>query len=118
MKQRAWTLGLRSRPRSDEHRWLHRLLTKPAVVLTKREEQEVKRVAKDLLHALKAEKLVLDWRKRQQARAAVKLAIEEALDHLPPAYTPALYRQKCEAVYLHVYDSYYGAGRSLYAQVA
>jgi type I restriction enzyme R subunit len=101
---------------SEEELAVFDLLTKPAVVLTRREEQEVKRVAKDLLHALKAERLVLDWRKRQQARAAVKLAIEEALDRLPPAYTPAVYRQKCEAVYLHVYDSYYGAGRSLYVQ--
>ena len=59
---------------------------------------------------------MLDWRKQQQAHAAVKLAIEDALDRsLPPAYSPEMFKQKCEAVYLHVYDSYYGAGRSLYA---
>jgi type I restriction enzyme R subunit len=94
------------------------LLSKPTVELTKAEERQVKKVAQGLLQALKAEKLVLDWRKRQQARAAVRLAIEETLDRLPQAYTPALYRQKCEAVYLHVYDSYFGAGRSIYAMAA
>jgi type I restriction enzyme R subunit len=34
---------------------------------------------------------------------------------LPSVYSPEMFKQKCEAVYLHVYDSYYGAGRSLYA---
>ena len=29
---------------------------------------------------LKAKRLVLDWRKRQQTRAIVQVAIEEALD--------------------------------------
>jgi len=67
-----------------------------------------------LLDTLKAERLVLDWRKRQQSRAAVRLAIEEALDQLPDRYTKDLYDQKCEAVYQHIYDSYYGIGRSVY----
>ncbi len=104
---------------SEEELALFDLLTKPAVRLTKAEEREVKRVAQELLRTLKAERFVLDWRKQQQARAAVKLAIEDALDRgLPPTYTPELFKQKCEAVYLHVYDSYYGAGRSLYALAA
>jgi type I restriction enzyme R subunit len=61
-----------------------------------------------MLHTLKAKALVLDWRKRQQTRAAVRLCIEEALDKLPPAYTPAVFQAKCEAVYQHVYDVYDG----------
>lgn len=59
------------------------LLTLPDVTLTKKEEQEVKKVAGVLLETLKREKLVLDWRKRQQSRAAVKLTIDEILDQLP-----------------------------------
>ncbi|MDQ1301833.1 MAG: type restriction enzyme subunit, partial [Chloroflexota bacterium] len=56
-----------------------------------------------------------NWRKQQQARAAVKLAIETALDRsLPPVYTPEMFKQKCEAVYLHVYDSYQDARRNVY----
>ena len=85
------------------------ILTKPQVDITAKEEREVKKVAKAMLQSLKAEKLVLDWRKRQQSRAMVRLCIEEFLDKLPPVYTPELYRAKCEAVYQHVYDSFGGA---------
>ena len=40
-----------------------RLLTKPEPKLTKAEEIEVKKVARELLTTLKAEKLVLDYKK-------------------------------------------------------
>jgi len=50
---------------------------------------------------------VLDWRKKSGARAQLQLAIEDTLDAgLPRAYTPELYRQKCAAVFEHVYESY------------
>ena len=74
-------------------------------------------VARELLGKLKREKLVLDWRKRQQARADVRLTIEELLDRLPARYTPPVYQEKCQAVYTHVYDAYYGGGQSVYAGV-
>ena len=91
------------------------ILTKPRVDITAKQEREVKKVAKDMLQTLKLqtlkrEKLVLDWRKRQQSRATVRLCIEEFLDKLPQVYTPELYKAKCEAVYQHVYDSYGCAG--------
>ena len=61
------------------------------------------------------EKLILDWRKRQQSRAAVRLAIEDILyDHLPNPYTPELCDQKRDDVYQHIYANYYGAGQSIY----
>ena len=73
-------------------------------------------MACDLLDALKREKLVLDWRKRQQARAQVRVAIEELLDQrLPPVYDADLFTRKCDAVYQHVFDAYAGPGRSIYA---
>jgi len=37
------------------------------------------------------------------------------LDRLPPAYTPNVYEQTCERAYLHVYDSYFGEGKSIYS---
>jgi type I restriction enzyme R subunit len=86
------------------------ILTKPRVDITAKEEKEVKKVAKDMLQTLKANTLVLDWRKRQQTRAAVRLCIEEWLDKLPPVYTRAIYQTKCDAVYQHVYDMYGSAG--------
>jgi type I restriction enzyme R subunit len=94
------------------------LLTKPAIKLSQKDEQRVKKVAKELLQTLQREKLVLDWRKRQQARAAVRLTIEEILEKLPRRFTLELYNQKCDLVYQHVYDSYYGLGRSVYKPAA
>jgi len=53
------------------------------------------------------ELLVLDWRKRQAARARVEDAIKDTLDTgLPPAYSTDLYKQKCSAVFEHFYESY------------
>ena len=46
---------------------------------------------------------------------AVRYTIETVLDELPRTYTPDLYQQKCERVYQHVFDSYSGQGKSLYA---
>jgi len=46
----------------------------------------------------------------------VILTIEQLLDRaLPRRFTPKLYRQKCDAVYPHIHDSYFGAGASIYA---
>lgn len=91
------------------------LLTKPEIKLSKKEELQVKQVAKELLEILKREKLVLDWRKRQQTRAAVKLCIEEYLDKLPESYTTDTYQQKCAQTYQHIYECYLGGGKSVYA---
>jgi len=57
---------------SEEELAIFDILTKPDPKLTKKEEAEVKAVAKELLEALKRGKLVLDWREKQQARAAVR----------------------------------------------
>jgi type I restriction enzyme R subunit len=84
------------------------LLTKPEIKLNKPEEQEVKQVARELLAILKKEKLVLDWRKRQQTRASVEVAIKDVLDKLPENYSIEIYEQKCQEVYQHVYENYSG----------
>jgi len=63
--------------------------------------------------------LVLDWRKRQQARAQVLVTIEKELDlNLPETYNAELYEEKTTAVYQHIYDKYYGAGKSVYSAAA
>jgi type I restriction enzyme R subunit len=102
---------------TEEELAIFDLLTKPEMILSTKEEQEVKKVAHDLLETLKKEKLVLDWRKRQQSRAAVRLSIEEILDRLPRSYIPELYQHKCDVVYQHIYDSYFGQGQSIYLPV-
>ena len=87
--------------------------------LTEKESVQVRKVAKKLLDTLKAEKLVLDWRKKQQAIAAVKKEIEEELDRgLPESYDTKTYEEKCNTVFQHIYDSYAGDSRSIYEAVA
>jgi len=101
---------------NEEELALFDLLTKPQIELSEADREKVKATARELLNTLKAGKLVLDWRKRQQARAEVRVTIEKLLDQgLPKAYTPELFEQKTTAVFQHVYDAYYGAGRSIYA---
>lgn len=100
---------------TEEELALFDLLTKPDLALSEKDQKQVKKVASELLQTLKTEKLVLDWRKRQQARAAVRLCIEEQLDQLPEAFSTELYQQKCEQAYQHVYESYFGGGSSIYA---
>ncbi|MFN6582226.1 MAG: type I restriction enzyme endonuclease domain-containing protein [Aulosira sp. ZfuVER01] len=85
-------------------------MTQPEIQLTKQEEQEVKQVAKVLLKTLKQEKLVLDWKKRQQTRASVEVVIKDILDRLPQSYSNELYEQKCQEVYQHIYENYSGQG--------
>ena len=102
---------------TEEELAIFDLLTKPEMTLKKKEEQEVKKVAQELLETLKNEKLVLDWRKRQQSRAAVRESIEVLLDIGLPlnSYTKELFQIKCDVVYQHIYDSYFGQGLSIYA---
>jgi type I restriction enzyme R subunit len=91
------------------------ILTRPAPELSTEERAEVKKVAKQLLERLK-ELLVLDWRKRQSARARVEDAIKDMLDTgLPRAYSTDLYKQKCSAVFEHFYESYPERDINVYA---
>jgi type I restriction enzyme R subunit len=117
----AFTKGLNEEERrglaeglSEEQLAIYDLLMRPAPELSDGERLQVKSVAEQLLKVLKAEKLVLDWRKEQRARAAVRLAVETELDHLPEAFTTELFEEKCELVYRHVFDSYWDDGRSVY----
>ena len=84
------------------------LLTRPGPELTPEERDEVKKVARQLLERVRAA-LVLDWRQKSQARAQVRLAIEDTLDEgLPRAYTPEVYQQKCAVVFEHVFEKFGG----------
>ncbi len=60
---------------------------------------------------------MLDWRKKQQTRAAVRLEIEKELDKgLPISYTPQENNEKCEVAFQHFYENYYGDGKSIFNQ--
>ncbi len=99
---------------SEEELVIFDILTRPAPALSSEERAELKKVARELLEKLK-QLLVLNWRQTVSARSRVKLAIEDVLDQgLPRAYTPDLYKQKCSAVFEHVYEVYGERGASLY----
>ena len=97
---------------TEEELALFDILTKPEPVLTKAEEAEVKKVCRELLATLKREKLVLDWREKQQAKAAVMQTMKVEMRRLPAQYTKDVRAEKMARAYAHVYDHYPGAGRS------
>jgi type I restriction enzyme R subunit len=90
---------------TEEELTVFDLLTRPGPDLSAEEREEVKKVARQLLERVRAA-LVLNWRQKAQARAQVRLAIEDALDEgLPLAFTPALYQTKCTVLFEHVFES-------------
>jgi type I restriction enzyme R subunit len=91
---------------TEEELTVFDLLTRPGPDLTSEEREEVKKVARHLLQSVRAA-LVLNWRQKAQARARVKLVIEDTLDEgLPRAYSPELYTAKCSRLFQHVYERY------------
>ena len=89
---------------SEEELAVFDLLTKPEMDLNQKQIKQVKAVSRKLLETLKTEKMVLDWKKRQQTRAGVKVAIEKLLDDLPEVYSKEIYDGKCTAVYDYVWE--------------
>jgi len=100
---------------SEEELALFDILTKPEPVLTKAEQADVKKVCRELLETLRREKLVLDWREKQQAKAGVMQTLKNGMRDLPVQYTKDIRAEKFARAYAHVYDHYYGAGLSAYA---
>lgn len=104
---------------TEEELALFDLLTKPEPELTAAQEAQVKRVVRQLLQKLKWELLVLDWKKRQQTRAAVEVTINSELDAgLLDVFDRKLYSEKCSRVFQHIFESYQGAGKSIYEEAA
>ncbi len=101
---------------AEEELAIYDLLMKPNILLNKEEKEKVKEAAKRVLERLKTKELVMDWRLGEQNRARVKIAISDELDQLPnEAFPKDIFQKKCEELYSHVYDSYWGSGRSVYA---
>jgi len=103
---------------TEEELAIYDIITRPSPELTDVETGLVKALAKDLLTKLKESKLVLDWRKQQQTRAAVRVAVETELDQLPRKFDVDLFQTKCDLVYQHIYDHYWDDGHSTYGTAA
>ncbi len=84
--------------------------------LTKKELEEVKKVAKQTLEKLKAEKLKVErWRESTQLRAQVKTTIYDTLLWLPQEpYPEKEIEEKTNVIYQHIYTNYFGGGKSVY----
>ena len=78
--------------------------------------KQVKKVAKETLDKLKAEKLKIErWREKRQITAQVKGIIHDNLLWLPQEiYTDQDVSLKTANVYQHIYSNYYGGGKSVY----
>ncbi len=99
---------------SDEELALFDKLKKPK--LTEKEKNQIKKVAKSLLIKIKKDGInAVDWRKKQQIKARVKIEIEEQLSTLKPKlYSQSDYLKKNNMVFQHFYDNYFGEGISVY----
>ncbi|WP_375582382.1 type I restriction endonuclease subunit R [Cyclobacterium xiamenense] len=84
--------------------------------LGSKEKKEVKKVARQTLEKLKAEKLKIDrWRESRQITAQVKGMIYDNLLWLPQeVYSDEEVSLKTVSVYQHIYSNYFGGGRSVY----
>ncbi len=90
------------------------LLTKPAPELTDGELRKVRAAAQRLLAHIE-ETLVLDWKKKEQSKAALRVAIRRVLDdELPEAYGREIFDEKRQAIYEHIYASFGNDGESVY----
>ena len=81
------------------------------------ETDKVKEAARELLAKLKQERLVLDWREKEQTRSGVKTTIVDYLyNALPePSYTVNDCDLKSTEVYNFVYEHYVDANTFVYA---
>jgi type I restriction enzyme R subunit len=102
---------------NEEELAIFDLLTKPDPELTEDERDQVKGVAKRLL-AHVHEKLVLDWQRRAETTADMRVTIRNVLDELPAEpYPRTVYNAKVQAVFDHVSTAYGDDGASVYDEV-
>ena len=101
-EQRAVSEGM-----TEEELAIFDLLTKPEPVLTDEEREVVKESAKELLAHIH-EKLVIDWRQKADATAAIRVEVSQVLDRTLPAdpYPKPVFEEKVGAIFDHVLSSY------------
>ena len=92
---------------TEEELVIFDLLTKPEIKLTKAEEQQVKKVAKELLETLKREKLVLDWRKAADDSGSSSSRLRPCWMNFRGC-TRLSFTSRSASVYQHFFDSYSG----------
>jgi len=89
------------------------LLTQPDPVLSEDERAQVKLVAQKLMEHI-TDRLVLDWRRKAETREAARVLVRDVLDELPDVYDPETWSRKTDAVFDHIFASYYDDGGNVY----
>jgi type I restriction enzyme R subunit len=80
------------------------LLTRPVPKLTKAQEVEVKKLARELLEKLQEQLAVDQWQMKQQTRAAVQSTIRFTLNELPEEpYPEPVWNEKVDAVWSFIF---------------
>ncbi len=99
---------------TEEELALFDKLKKPK--LSEKEKNQIKKVAKNLLIKIKKDGInAVDWRKKQQIKARIRIGIEGQLSTLKPKpYSQSDYLKKTDIAFQHFYDNYYGDGVSIY----
>ena len=93
------------------------LLTRPDPELTEEARTQVKQVAHKLMEHI-TDRLVLDWRRKAETREAARVLVRDVLEELPDAYDPDTWQRKTDAVFNHIFASYYDDGSSVYDEGA
>jgi len=92
---------------TEEELAIFDLLTTPEPKLTKAEEAETKRIARQLLHRLHELVSAVDWVRGQETRGAVLSEIRVRLNELPQEpYPKALWQTKVDSVWQFVLNRY------------
>ena len=104
---------------TEEELAIFDLLTKPEPLLGAADREAVKASAKRLLAHLH-DKLVLDWRRKADAKADVRSTIGMVLDaDLPDGpYPRAVFDAKVQAVFDHIVSAYGDDGSSVYSMAS
>lgn len=90
---------------SEDELAIFDLLTKPEPKLTKAQELEVKKVARELLEKLEGQLAISQWRANQQTRAAVQSTIRFTLNELPEdPYPEPVWNEKVDAVWTFIFE--------------
>ena len=91
---------------TEEELAIFDILTRPEPALSKAQEVQVSKIAGALLSKLKRDKLILDWRLKEGAKAAVREAIRDELDRLPDVYERKIWEEKVERTYQFVFEQF------------
>jgi type I restriction enzyme R subunit len=97
---------------TEEELAIFDLLTKPEPKLTKAQKVEVKAIARRLVAKLRREKLILDWRLKESAKADVRQTIREEYDELPEVYDRRIWKDKVERTFQFMFERYPGEAAS------